>query len=200
MKRSFLICFVLLATLLLASGCAFRVQVRGYQSPEATVLMNPGMSVHIQPEASAYASSSPVEVAELTRMISDLLTELGYTIAPADESDLLMVYSYDHIGHNNRVRFEPQTGPVGGMKTVGRGGPYDHRLWLRVVNNKKILKDGDEQVVWVGGASLDSAPTASGRFVAMLLVAAFEDFPRLPEDMVTRKMYLSDARIKSLGY
>lgn len=200
MKRSFLICFVLLTALLLAAGCSFRVQVRGYQSPEATVLMNPGMSVHIQPEASVYSGSGPVEAAELTRMIADLLTELGYKIAPGDEADLLMIYSYDHVGHNNRVRFEPQTGPVGGMKTVGRGGPYDHRLWLRVVNNRQDLKDGEEQVVWVGGASLDSAPTASGRFVAMLLVAAFEDFPRLPEDMVIRKMVLSDARIKALGY
>ena len=200
MKRSFLICFVLLAALLLATGCSFRVNVRGYQSPEATVLMNPGMSVHIQPEASVYSGARPVEVAELTRMISTLLTELGYEIAPGDEADLLMVYSYDHVGHNNRVRFEPQTGPVGGMKTVGRGGPYDHRLWLRVVNNREILEAGDEQVVWVGGASLDSSPTASGRFVAMLLVAAFEDFPRLPEDMVIRKMVLSDARIKALGY
>ena len=200
MKRSFLICFVLLTALLLAAGCSFRVQVRGYQSPEATVLMNPGMSVHIQPEASVYSGSGPVEAAELTRMIADLLTELGYKIAPGDEADLLMIYSYDHVGHNNRVRFEPQTGPVGGMKTVGRGGPYDHRLWLRVVNNREILEAGDEQVVWVGGASLDSSPTASGRFVAMLLVAAFEDFPRLPEDMVIRKMVLSDARIKALGY
>ncbi len=200
MKRSFLICFLLLAALLLTVGCSYRVQVRGYQSPDATVLMKPGMSVHIQPESSAFSSSSPVEATELTRMIADLLADLGYQIAPADAANLLMVYSYDHVGHNNRVRFEPQTGPVGGMKTVGRGGPYDHRLWLRVVDNTKIPKAGEEQVVWVGGASLDSAPTASGRFVAMLLVAAFEDFPRLPEDMVTRRIQLSDARIGALGY
>lgn len=200
MKHSFPVCLVLLAAMVLAAGCAFRVQVQGYRSPEAAVPMNPGMSVHIQAEVDTYAGTCPVAGDELTRMIADLLTREGYTLAPKDQADLIMVYRYNHVGYNGRVRFEPQTGPTGGMKTVGRGGPYRHSLWLRVINAPKFLKDGEEDVVWAGSASLEAAPTGSPRFVAMLLVAAFEDFPGTREETVTRKMHLSDSRIVALGY
>ena len=200
MKHSFSICLVLLVAMVLAGGCSFRVQVQGYRSPESTVPINPGMSVHIQAEVDTYAGSCPVAGDELTRMITDLLTRQGYRIAPKESADLIMVYSYDHVGYSGRVRFEPQTGPTGGMKTVGRGGPYKHSLWLRVIDAEKFLEDGEEVVAWAGSSSLEAAPTGSPRFVAMLLVAAFEDFPGIAEEPVTRKMYLSDSRIGALGY
>jgi hypothetical protein len=200
MKHSFSLCLVLLAAVVLTSGCAFRVQVQGYRSPETTVAMNPEMSIYLQPEIDTYAGACPVAGNELTRMITDLLAGEGYELAPQEEADLILVYSYDHIGHKGRVRFEPQTGPTGGMKTVARGGPYQHSLFLRVIDARKYVENGDEEVVWAGSASLEAAPTGSPKFVAMLLVAAFEDFPGAKEETVTRKMYLSDSRIVALGY
>ncbi len=200
MKHSFPLCFGLAAAMVLLGGCSFRVQVQGYRSPEATAPMNPGMSVHLQAEVDTYAGSCPVAGDELTRMITELLTERGYEFAPKESADLIMVYSYDHVGYKGRVRFEPQTGPTGGMKTVGKGGPYKHSLWLRAIDAGKFMESGEEQVVWAGSASLEAAPTGSARFVAMLLVAAFEDFPGNKDEIVTRKMYLSDSRIVALGY
>jgi hypothetical protein len=200
MKHSFPLCLVLIAAVVLTGGCAFRVQVQGYRSPETTIEMTPGMSIYLQPEIDTYAGVCPVAGNELTRMITDLLAGEGYQLAPQESADLILVYSYDHVGHKGRVRFEPQTGPTGGMRTVARGGPYEHSLFLRVIDAAKYVENGDEQVVWAGSASLEAAPTGSPRFVAMLLVAAFEDFPGTKEQTVTRKMYLSDSRIVALGY
>ena len=200
MQHSFPLRFAVLATVLLAGGCSFRVQVQGYRNPEGTVPMNPGMSVYLQPEIDTYAGTCPVTGNELTRMITDLLAGEGYELAPQESADLILVYRYDHVGLKGRVRFEPQTGPTGGMKTVGRGGPFQHTLWLRIIDAGKYVADGEEQVIWAGSAALEAAPTGSARFVAMLLVAAFEDFPGSNEQPVTRKMYLSDSRILALGY
>jgi hypothetical protein len=179
-------------------GCAYKVQVQGYQSPDHAVIDPSGATLHVEKNTEAGAGKCPVDEAVFTAMVEELARQHGFRIAERDEADFVLTFEYVSVGYGGRVRLQPHSGPTQGFKTVGKGGPYDHQLVLRVADTGKLDEGGQMPVVWAGSASLDAAPTEGNRFVAMLLLAAFEEFPFETEEVVVRKINLSDPRVTDL--
>jgi hypothetical protein len=179
-------------------GCAYKVQVQGYQSPDHPVIEPAGATLHVEPNSEVGAGKCPVDAEVFTAMVEDLAREQGFRIRARDEADFILTFEYVSVGYGGRVRLQPHSGPTQGFKTVGKGGPYDHQLVLRMADASKVDEGGQMPIVWAGSASLDAAPTEGTRFVAMLLLAAFEEFPYETEEVVVRRINLSDPRVTNL--
>ncbi|GEM_PF-7029244 len=185
--------------LLILAGCAYKVQVQGVRNLDLPAMEPTGTGILVEPGAHVASGECPVSAEKMVGMVKELARQKGFRIVAREEdADYIMRFDYESVGYEGRVRLQPTSGPATGFKTVSKGGPFDNRLWVRVLDARRGRGTDSSPVLWTGSAALQAAPTQGCRMAALLLVAAFERFPMETGGPVIRRMHVSDSRVSAL--
>ncbi len=165
--------------LLVATGCGYKVFVKGVTpgDPPATFLA--GASFHVQESDETDTSDDYGEVTTQEK-IGQLLHERGYVISTEEDADYILIFDYDKEAMLGKKQVEPLGGHQSGMHSVRREGPYSHKLSVNVLHAEAFRTHHESEVAWAGGAVTEMTSLHSPKTVDLLLVAVFE---RFGEDM-----------------
>jgi hypothetical protein len=182
----FLLGLLSIATLGCASAKTYQVQVIGYTDSAAPPLA-PGASLFVM--EAPQAQNHPQEK-EIKGRIDNLLMKHGYLLAPYDEAQFYLFFTYG-LGSPQTVTIAGPIGPGCGWSEFGYNaylpaayGPYATEIltlndrWLRltVVAGKYYRETGKSRTVWVGEARSIGLSSDLRQIISPLLMAAFEQF------------------------
>lgn len=213
--------FFLLALLAgVVSGCAatttFQVQVNGYTDSAAPVLFTPGSSFFVIENQEA---KNPLLEKEIKAKIDKLLTTQGYSLAPSDQADYHLMFSYG-MGTPQTVsvttpsfgfgvgmgygRWGP--GPYGGYGLYWPGYPYytetqplyDRWLQVKVAEGKHYRATGKFNPIWVGEARSSGTSSDLREVLNPLLIATFTQFGKNTGKAVPSAIKQDDPRFREL--
>jgi hypothetical protein len=183
------------AAVLLCAGCVHNVYYLGEKGGDTPI--PPADAAGIWVDTDPDAATTPQD-ADVKRKIHMLLRGSGYRTVPEDEADLFLFFEYSVDSVLGRIYLEPMTGMTRGVETVRREGPFEHSLSLWLLDAEAYRDGQREEMLWLGGSKLAQAPTESSRFLDMLLIAAFKEFPQETEGTLRAKMRLNDPRARRL--
>ena len=195
MERKILVTAIV-AALALGSGCSYKIYVRGVHDLEAGRI-EPDMGLHIQ----VNATSGDKEAHDaLAAKIKTVLENKGYNVVPEAQAVAYLFFEYDMEDLVKRKYLHPSPGISSGMSTYAGEGPFVHTLSVSVVNAGSYMTEGKAQadVLWAGGAVLDTTSLRSPRVVDMLVVVLFDHFPDDTQQTLRVGMNLNDPRAKRL--
>jgi hypothetical protein len=211
--------FVLLGLLGTAAfGCAagrtYQVQVNGYTDATAPSL-GPGSSLFVIEDQKA---QNPLLEKEVKAKIEKLLVKHGYDLAPYDEAQFYLFFTYG-LGTPQTVAVAAPTWGIGlgwgsgcwgpglgyGLSWPGYGPYYTETLtiydrWLRltVVEGKYYRETGKTRTVWVGEVRSTGSSSDLREVMNFLLIAAFEQFGKNTGKALPATLKHKDPRVRDL--
>lgn len=195
MRSHRLLVIAALASALTATGCSVPVFVVGQRGPGHPE--GPPAAATVCVKAVAVHSDEP-GIDAIARKLSRMLAERGYRLVPEADAQLILNFDYDVESLVARVHLRPISAAASGITTTRVRGPFNHNLSLWLVDGPAFRDEGREDVVWLGGAAIAQAPTTSERFLDLLIVQVFRNFPQETDGTKRVKMALSDARARAL--
>jgi hypothetical protein len=215
---------ILLLTILSVAliGCAstrtYRVQVNGYTEEAAVAPFAVGVSFFVVEDQDA---ANPLLEKEVKAKLDKLLEKKGYILAPYEQAEYCLLFTYG-MGTPQTVSVaEPSWGIGVGVGTgywgpgAGYGfywpgwGPYPYyseietfyNRWLKltVVEGKQYRTAGKKaQPVWVGEARSIGTSSDLREVLNPLLLAAFEQFGKNTRKAVRTTIKQNDPRFVEL--
>jgi hypothetical protein len=182
--------------LVLASGCSYKIYVRGVHDRDAG-LLEPDTGLHIQVNTTGDDGNSNVVLAA---KIQTVLEAKGFRVVPEAEAVAYLFFEYDMEDLVKRKYLHPSPGVSSGLSTHASEGPFVHTLSVSVVNAGSYMAEGKTHadVLWAGGAVLDTTSLRSPKVIDMLVVTLFDHFPDDTQQTLKLGMNLNDSRAKSL--
>jgi hypothetical protein len=179
-----------------ASGCAYTVWVRGVREKGMQLDLERGLPIAV----ARHPQAPPGADRGLAAKIERILGQRGYRVVPESEAAMVLFFDYEIKDMLARKYLMPISGPSGGVMTTASEGPFIHTLTLSLVDagsyRDETRKTAD--VLWAGGAVLNSAPVDSPKFDDLLLVAAFDHFGEDTGTTLKTGMTLNDRRARQL--
>ncbi len=201
----------------IASGCATtQVRVSGYLDRRVERTISPHESIYVMENQDP---ANRLFDREMALKIEALIETHGYTLAPREEADLILSYSYGtsgpHVFTDDAPIFSSDTTAVAarGYSYGGWGAgmtvthvPHTrtlYRKWLliEVVEGPAWREREERETVWVGEAlSTDASPDMRDR-INYMLVAVFEHFGEDTTRQVVMSFSPDDERVRAVsGY
>ena len=158
-----------------ATGCGYKVFVKGVTPGDPPAALQTGASFHIQESDQTDTSDDFGEVSTPEK-IAKLLHERGYAISAEQDADYILIFDYDKEAMLGKKQVEPLSGVSSGVHSVRREGPYSHRLSINVLKAEPFRAHRESEIVWAGGAVTEITSLHSPKTVDLLLVAVFDRF------------------------
>ncbi len=218
----------LLAILLIAAaigffGCTttrYDIKVNGYTEPAAPALLAPGSTFFVIENREA---KNPLLEKEVQDKINQLLVKYGYSLAPYEQADYYLFFSYGIGGDQNATVVMPDY-PYGGGFGFGVGPGYSHRsssyffvapffsyypyaetvalydrwLLINVVDGRYYRERGQFRTVWVGEARSSGTSSDLRTVLNYLLLADFKKFGKNTGKAVTVEIGQEEPRVYGL--
>jgi hypothetical protein len=197
MKRSLyhlIFGFCALAGALLLSGCAaaYSIQMTGYTDPATPAPFAPGDAFFVIDNQEA---KNPLLDREIKAKINALLAKQGYVVAPFEQADYYLFFTYG-IGPSATARVAMPDYAWGFSLGYGYYHPrsygffwpgfaaypgyreplYDRWLLLNVVEGRHYRESGQFRTVWVGETRSTGTSADIREVINSLLVGAFARF------------------------
>jgi hypothetical protein len=203
-------------------GCAlartYRVQVNGYTEEAAVAPFAVGVSFFVVENQEA---ANPLLEKEVKVKLDKLLEKHGYFLAPYEQAEYCLLFTYGMGAPQTVAVAEPSWGIGVGFGTgywgpgAGYGfywpgcGPYPYYVetqafydrWLRltVVEGKQYRATGKKaQALWVGEARSSGTSSDLREVLNPLLLAAFEQFGKNTRKAVPTTIKQNDSRLMEL--
>lgn len=199
--------------LLVCLGCAatYQIMVNGYTDPAAQVRFAPGARFCVVDNQKA---ANPLLEKEIRAKIQRMLTLSGFSLAPSEQAEYLLLFTYGIGPGASSVMVAPEWG-VGfggggrywgggyaffwpGFTTYSTAAVYDRWLLLNVVSAREYREGGQARPLWVGESRSSGTSADLREAVDALLVAAFQQFGRNTGKAVTAELHADDSRLQQL--
>jgi hypothetical protein len=198
---------------LAGAGCAgaYQVKVNGYTDPAAPGQFPPGARFAVLESPTA---PNPLLEREIKAKIERLLTRQGFSLAPYEQAEYVLRFTYGTGPGQSATVIAPDWGfGFGGGGRYWGGGQvffwpgfatyssaavYDHWLLLNVLAAKAHREGGASRPLWVGESRSSGRSASLREVVNPLLVAAFEQFGKNTGKAVAADLPADDPRLKEL--
>lgn len=188
---------ILMVFLIQGCGVSYTVRVNGYLDPSRPVNIEPGTPIHIVEDTKA---KNPLLEKEVAGKLVNMLKIKGCEVADPGVARYYMLYGYG-IGQERTITstmpvYTPgktatvtKTGPSGtSYSTIQIPGsttyvPYaatvtDKWLYIRLVEGEDYRKEGKDNAVWIGEASITSEAGDIRELINYLIIGIYKYFGR----------------------
>ncbi len=195
-------------------GCAttYQVQVNGYADPAGLAGFAPGARFCVLENPNA---QNPLLEREIKAKIERLLTLRGFGLAPLEQADYVLRFTYG-MGPGQTATVVSPDWSIGigggggwgwgggyaffwpGLVTYSTAAVYERWLLLNVVAAKDYRASDKSRPLWVGESRSSGASADLRAVVNPLLLAAFGQFGQNTGKAVTADLSAHDPRLQEL--